>query len=87
GVLIGVDGGTMADCRVTDCSNNGNWRVHGTVKMTGGGHKRYFHNGNKALKVLLSFLSPSPKSSYQYYISSKKSNVPMVKESKTKQTI
>ena len=37
GVLIGDDGGTMADCRVTDCSNNGNWRVHGTVKMTGGG--------------------------------------------------
>ncbi|MBO4708955.1 MAG: hypothetical protein J5727_04165, partial [Kiritimatiellae bacterium] len=37
GVLIGNDGGTMADCRVTDCSNNGNWRVHGTVKMTGSG--------------------------------------------------
>ena len=37
GVLIGDDGGTMADCRVTDCSNNGNWRVHGTVKMTGSG--------------------------------------------------
>ena len=35
GVLIGDDGGTMADCRVTDCSNNGNWRVHGAVKMTG----------------------------------------------------
>ena len=37
GVLIGDDGGTMADCRVTDCSNNGNWRVHGAVKMTGSG--------------------------------------------------
>ena len=37
GVLIGNDGGTMADCRVTDCSNNGNWRVHGAVKMTGSG--------------------------------------------------
>jgi hypothetical protein len=35
GVLIGDDGGTLADCRVTDCSNNGNWRVHGAVKMTG----------------------------------------------------
>lgn len=35
GVLIGDEGGTMADCRVTDCSNNGNWRVHGAVKMTG----------------------------------------------------
>ncbi len=35
GVLIGDNGGTMADCRVTDCSNNGNWRVHGAVKMTG----------------------------------------------------
>ena len=35
GVLIGDDGGTMADCRVTDCSNNGNWRAHGAVKMTG----------------------------------------------------
>ena len=35
GVLIGDAGGTMADCRVTDCSNNGNWRVHGAVKMTG----------------------------------------------------
>ena len=35
GVLIGNDGGTMADCRVTDCSNNGCWRVHGAVKMTG----------------------------------------------------
>ncbi len=35
GVLIGDDGGTMADCRVTDCSNNGCWRVHGAVKMTG----------------------------------------------------
>ncbi|MBQ3811422.1 MAG: hypothetical protein II839_11445 [Kiritimatiellae bacterium] len=37
GVLIGDDGGTMADCRVTDCSNNGNWRVHGAVKITGSG--------------------------------------------------
>ena len=37
GVLIGNDGGTMADCRVTDCSNNGNWKVHGAVKMTGSG--------------------------------------------------
>ncbi len=37
GVLIGDDGGTMADCRVTDCSNDGNWRVHGAVKMTGSG--------------------------------------------------
>ena len=35
GVLIGDNGGTMADCRVTDCSNNGCWRVHGAVKMTG----------------------------------------------------
>ena len=35
GVMIGNDGGTMADCRVTDCSNNGSFRVHGTVKMTG----------------------------------------------------
>ena len=37
GVLIGEEGGTMADCRVTDCSNNGNWKVHGAVKMTGSG--------------------------------------------------
>ena len=37
GVLIGDEGGTMADCRVTDCSNNGCFRVHGTVKMTGSG--------------------------------------------------
>ncbi len=35
GVLIGDAGGTMADCRVTDCSNNGCFRVHGAVKMTG----------------------------------------------------
>ena len=35
GVLIGADGGTMADCRVTDCSNDGCWRVYGAVKMIG----------------------------------------------------
>ena len=35
GILIGADGGTMADCRVTDCSNNGHWKVYGVVKMTG----------------------------------------------------
>ena len=35
GVLIGENGGTMADCRVTDCSNDGCWRAYGVVKMTG----------------------------------------------------
>lgn len=33
GVVIGANGGTMADCRVTDCTNNGWCRVLGAVKI------------------------------------------------------
>lgn len=35
GVVIGANGGTLADCRVTDCTVNGGWSMFGAVYLGG----------------------------------------------------
>ncbi len=52
GVAIGSDGGTMADCRVTDCTPGEVGAMDGSVKITGAGAlvSRCLIDGNDVLK-------------------------------------